>query len=434
MTTATTPFLEHLLAGQKIVTAEPAAWANRLRADALERAHQLTLPSTRDEDWRFTDLSPLYKLVFRPASGAPVLDAAAIAPFVAPETVCRLVFVDNQFSAALSTLPAAGASLVVQPLVAGLKSRGETIHAHLGSLADFRDDAFRAVNTAYLHDGALVVVPRNHAEAAPLHVLFVSTQAEVATHPRVLVVAESGSDATVLEDYVALHDGTYCTNAVTEIAVGANARVQHIRVQRESRAAFHIATAAIRLDRDASYHAVTVAVGGRISRLDHHIVHAAQGAFCSLDGLALVGGRQLADTHSFVDHTVPHTGGRQLHKTVVADGARAVFNGRVVVRPGAQQTNSAQESRNLLLSDKAQVDTKPQLEIFADDVKCSHGATVGQLEAEELFYLESRGIGHDAARNLLTYGFAAEIVDRIPLASVAKGLRETVLARTQSKE
>jgi len=434
MTTATTPFLEHLLAGQKIVAAEPAGWANRLRADALERAHQLTLPTTRDEDWRFTDLSPLYKLVFRPASAAPALGADAIAAFAAPEAGCRLVFVDGHFAAPLSQLPPAGATLVVQPLVDGLKVRGEKVHAHLASLAGFADDAFRAVNTAYLHDGALVIVPRNHAEAAPVHVLFVSTQAEVATHPRLLVVAESGADVTVLEDYVALHEGAYCTNAVTEIAVGANARVRHVRVQRESRAAFHIATAAVRLDRDAAYHAVSVAVGARISRLNHDVVHAAEGAFCALDGLALVGGRQLADTHSFVDHTVPHTGGRQLHKTVVADGARAVFNGRVVVRPGAQQTNSAQESRNLLLSDKAQVDTKPQLEIFADDVKCAHGATVGQLEAEELFYLESRGIGRDAARNLLTYGFAAEIVDRIPLASVAKALRETVLARTQSKE
>jgi Fe-S cluster assembly protein SufD len=434
MSTATAPFLEHLLAGQKIVASEPAAWANRLRAEALERAHQLTLPTTRDEDWRFTDLSPLYKLAFRPAAGAADLRADAIAAFAAPEAACRLVFVDGQFAATLSQLPAAGASLVAQPLVAGLKSHGETIHAHLARLARFANDAFRAVNTAYLHDGALIVAPKNHAEAAPVHVLFVSTQPDVATHPRVLVVADSGADVTVLEDYVALHDAAYCTNAVTEIAVGANARVRHVRLQRESRAAFHVATAAVRLDRDASYHAVSIALGARISRLDHEVVHAAPGTFCSLDGLALIGGRQLADTHSTVDHTVPNTGGRQLHKTVVAEGARAVFNGRVVVRPGAQQTNSAQESRNLLLSDKAQVDTKPQLEIFADDVKCAHGATVGQLEAEELFYLESRGIGRDAARNLLTYGFAAEIVDRIPLASVAKGLRETVLARTQSKE
>jgi Fe-S cluster assembly protein SufD len=434
MTAIATPFLKHLLAGQKIVAAEPAVWANRLRADALERAHQLTLPTTRDENWRFTDLSPLYKLVFRPASNAPALTAHAIAAFVAPEAAFRLVFVDGYFAAPLSTLPAAGAALVAQPLVAGLNAHGDKVHAHLARLADFGSDAFRAINTAYLHDGALIVVPRNHAEAAPVHVLFVSTQPDVASHPRVLVVAESGADVTVLEDYVTLHEGAYCTNAVSEVAVGANARVRHVRLQREGRAAFHIATAAVQLDRDASYHAVSVALGARISRLNHDVVHTAPGAFCTLDGLALIGGRQLADTHSCVDHTVPHTGGRQLHKTVVADGARAVFNGRVVVRPGAQQTNSAQESRNLLLSDRAQVDTKPQLEIFADDVKCAHGATVGQLEAEELFYLESRGIGRDAARNLLTYGFAAEIVDRIPLASVAKGLRETVLARTQVKE
>ncbi|MCX7891242.1 MAG: Fe-S cluster assembly protein SufD [Burkholderiales bacterium] len=434
MSTATAPFLEHLLAGQKIVAAEPAAWVNRLRAEALECAHQLALPTTRDEDWRFTDLSPLYRLAFRPAAAAARLDAAALAPFAVPEAAHRLVFVDGHFSAALSTPPAAGSAVAALPLAAALGPHGEVVHARLARIAEFREHAFRAVNTAYLHDGAFVLAPRNHGEAAPLHLLFVATQADATAQPRVLVVAEPGADLTVIEDYVSTHDGAHYTNAVTEIDVGANGRVRHVRLQRESRAAFHTATAAVRLDRDASYHAVSVAVGARISRLDHHVVHAAEGTFCSLDGLALLGGRQLADTHSFVDHAVPNTGGRQLHKTVVADGARAVFNGRVLVRPGAQGTNSAQESRNLLLSDRAQVDTKPQLEIFADDVKCSHGATVGQLEAEELFYLESRGIGGEAARNLLTYGFAAEIVGHIPVPSLVRALRETVLARTGAKE
>ncbi len=433
MGTATAPFLEHLLAGPAAAAA-PAAWLSRLRAAALECAHRLTLPTTRDEDWRFTDLSPLYRLVFRPAAASPAPGADAIERFAAPEAGCRLVFVDGRFAPELSRLPRGDAAPVAAPLADALKTHGATLEAHLAKLAGFEDDPFRAVNTAYLQDGALIAVPRGHAEPAPVHVLFVSTQADVAVHPRLLVTAGANAEVTVLEDYVALHDGAYCTNAVTEIAVGANARVRHVRLQRESRAAFHVATAAVRLERDAAYDAVSVALGARISRLAHDVVHAGPGAYCALDGLALIGGRQLADTHSSVDHAVPNTGGRQLHKTVVADGARAVFNGRVLVRPGAQQTNSAQESRNLLLSDKAQVDTKPQLEIFADDVKCAHGATVGQLEAEELFYLESRGIGRDAARNLLTYGFAAGIVDRIPLASVAKGLRETVLARTQSRE
>jgi Fe-S cluster assembly protein SufD len=221
-------------------------------------------------------------------------------------------------------------------------------------------------------------------------------------------------------------------NAVTEIAVGPTARVRHVRVQREAAPAFHIATSAVRVERDAHYASVSVALGARISRHNLNVVQAGAGATIGLDGLALIHERQLADTHSFVDHAQPHGTSRQLHKCVVGGQAHAVFNGRILVRAGAQLTNSAQQSRNLLLSRRAHVDTKPQLEIFADDVKCAHGAAIGQLEADEMFYLRSRGLSEGAARNLLTYGFAAEIVDRVPIASVAASLRRAVLEQTQT--
>jgi Fe-S cluster assembly protein SufD len=239
---------------------------------------------------------------------------------------------------------------------------------------------------------------------------------------------------TVVEDYVGLQDGASCVNAVTEIAVGPNAHVRHVRRQREGPASFHIATCAVRLERDASYRSVAVAVGARISRYNLNVLQAGEGTSCQLDGLALIRDRQLADTHSFIDHAHPHGTSRQLHKCVVGGHAHAVFNGRIMVRRGAQRTDSAQASRNLLLSRRAHVDTKPQLEIFADDVKCAHGATVGQLEAEELFYLQSRGLGERVARGLLTYGFAAEIVDRIPVPSIVESLRRTVLHETQGEE
>jgi Fe-S cluster assembly protein SufD len=209
--------------------------------------------------------------------------------------------------------------------------------------------------------------------------------------------------------------------------------VRHVRVQREAAAAFHVATSAVRLERDATYSSVSVALGARISRHTLNVLQAGEGASIALDGLALIHERQLADTHSFVDHAHPNGTSRQLHKCVVGGHAHAVFNGRILVRQGAQLTNSAQQSRNLLLSQRAHVDTKPQLEIFADDVKCAHGAAIGQLEAEEMFYLRSRGLSELAARNLLTYGFAAEIVDRIPVASVKAGLRRAVLEQTQAK-
>jgi Fe-S cluster assembly protein SufD len=267
-----------------------------------------------------------------------------------------------------------------------------------------------------------------------VHLLFITTQTQIATHPRVLIVAETGAEATVLEDHVGLAEAAYCVNAVTEIDVAANARVRHIRVQREAATAFHIATSAARLAKDARYDSVAVNLGARISRLNLHVRHDGEGAEATVDGLALIAGRQLADTHSFIDHAQPHCRTRQLHKTVIGGGAHAVFNGRILVRPGAQLTDSQQESRNLLLTSRAHVDTKPQLEIFADDVKCAHGATVGQLDPEELFYLRSRGLGEASARNLLTYAFAAAIVARIPIASLAARLRAHVLAQTAAKD
>jgi len=425
----TTAFLESLLAGHAAVPARPLGWLDRLRGEALERAHALTLPTTRDEDWRFTDLSALYKLAFIPAAAAPAPSAAAIEPFAAPEARARLVFVDGRFVPALSRADA-GAGVSVRELGAALDAAGEAIGGHLARLADPGDDAFRAINTAYLADGAVVHAKRDAVSEGPIQLLFVATQAGVAVHPRVLVIAEAGADVHVLESYESLVDGAYCTNGVTEIAVGAGARVRHVRVQRESGAAFHIATNAVRLERDASYASVSVSLGARLSRYNLNVAQAGEGVTVALDGLALIRERQLADTHSFLDHARPHGTSRQLHKCVAGGHAHAVFNGRILVREGAQLTNSAQESRNLLLSQRAHVDTKPQLEIFADDVKCAHGATVGQLEADELFYLRSRGLSEAAARSLLTYGFAAEIVERIKVPSVAARLRQALMAQT----
>jgi Fe-S cluster assembly protein SufD len=244
------------------------------------------------------------------------------------------------------------------------------------------------------------------------------------------VVTEAGSEATLIEDFVTLGDEAYFTNAVTEIALADNARVNHVRVQREGGQAFHIANCAVSLAHASRYESVSVALGARISRYNLNVQQNAEGAECAIDGLALIAGTQLADTHTCIDHARPHGVSRQQHKCIVDGSAHAVFNGKIMVRQGAQLTNSAQSSRNLLLSAKARVDTKPQLEIFADDVKCAHGATVGQLDADEVFYLKSRGLSDIAARNLLTYAFGAEIIDRIPVASLKHTLEQTVLAQT----
>jgi Fe-S cluster assembly protein SufD len=249
------------------------------------------------------------------------------------------------------------------------------------------------------------------------------------------VVVESGAQCTLVEDYSAVVESdAYFNSAVTEIVVGENAHVRHVKLQREGRAAFHIANCSVALAKDAHYDSNTVTLGARISRHNLNVVQNGEGAACRIDGLALISGRQLADTHTAIDHARPNGTSRQLHKCIVAGAAHAVFNGKVLVRAGAQLTDSAQESRNLLLSPKAHVDTKPQLEIFADDVKCSHGATVGQLDPEQLFYLRSRGLPEARARNLLTFAFGAEVIDRLPVRSLVERLERTVLEQTQTAE
>jgi len=278
------------------------------------------------------------------------------------------------------------------------------------------------------------MLDRGAAPAAPVHLLFLSTQPGAAFHPRVLVAAAEGAELTFIEDHVALHEGLYCANALTEIAVGANARVRHVRLQRESDSAYHIASCAVQVARDATYESHAVTTGAHLSRYGLAVRQTGEGARIAAGGLAVLDGRQLGDTHTFFEHGVPRGTSRQKHKTILAGASRAVFNGRILVSPGAQGTDSAQQSRNLLLSDRARIDTKPQLEIFADDVKCSHGATVGQLEAEELFYLRSRGMSANQARRLLTWGFAAEIIDTVPVPSLARRLREAVTARIDLKE
>lgn len=426
-----TGYLERLLQGLAGAAAASRGRLQELRADALERANALAVPTTRDEDWRFTDLSPLYRTTFQPAQTAGSASAADVAPWTLPEAGGRLVFLDGHFVAALSQIhPAAG--LTVRPLAAAAADSDVLLTEHLGRCVDYRAEPFAAVNTAWLQDGALIGLARG-AAAAPVHLLFVSTRAEVVSYPRVLVLAQPGSDCTLIEDFVTLHEGAYFTNAVAEIVVAQNARVRHVRLQREGRAAFHISTCGVRVERDGRYESVSVALGGRISRYNLNVTQAGGGAQCRIDGLALIEGRQLADTHSFLDHACPDGTSRQMHKCIVGGAAHAVFNGKILVRPGAQRTNSAQQSRNLLLTDKAHVDTKPQLEIFADDVKCAHGAAIGQLDPDQVFYLRSRGLSDTMARDLLTFAFAAEIVERIPVPSLVQRLEDCVVRQTRGR-
>ncbi|MGE5102660.1 MAG: Fe-S cluster assembly protein SufD [Deltaproteobacteria bacterium] len=419
-------YLESLLAGRPPLPASRFAWLNELRAEAVDRVGVLTVPTTRDEEWRFTDLSPLTKLSFQPVCVPVDLKMRDVERFCIAEATTRLVFVDGIHAPELSSVAREGGVMATNLAAAGAAHEA-AIDLHLGRHVAFRDSMFAALNTAFLHDGALIVVPRDVSAAGPVHLLFIATQKDAASYPRCLLVAETGSAVTVIEDYVALRPETYFTNPVTEIALGDRAHVDHIRVQRDSDQAFHIANCAVSLANASRYRSVSVALGGRISRYDLNVLHAAEGAECTIDGLSLIGRRQLADTHTCIDHANPDGASRQLHKCIAGGAAHAVFNGKILVRRDAQRTNSSQSSRNLLLTPTARVDTKPQLEIFADDVKCAHGATVGQLDSEAVFYLTSRGLSDASARDLLTYAFGAEVIDRIPVLSLKLWLERAVL-------
>jgi Fe-S cluster assembly protein SufD len=369
---------------------------------------------------------------FQPLRTPTQLQPSDIVHLQIAEATTRLVFVDGVHAPQLSCA-SPQTSLSVGTLASMLPTQATSLEAHLGQHVASHDALFAALNTAFLQDAAVLAVPPDTALAAPVHVLFISTQPGVASHPRLLLVAGAGSQLTLIEDYVALHDDSYFSNAVAEVVLEANAQVTHVRLQRESKRAFHMASCAVSLGASSRYHSASIALGAQTSRLELTVKQTAEGSECLLDGLALIGGEQLADTHTFIDHAKPHGTSRQLHKCIVGGTAHAVFNGQVMVRPGAQKTDSAQSSRNLLLSSKAVVDTQPQLEIFADDVKCTHGATVGQLDSDEVFYLQSRGLSETVARNLLTYAFGAEIINRIPVASLRRQLEQTVLEQTSGQ-
>jgi Fe-S cluster assembly protein SufD len=427
-------YLKDLLQGQSQLSASPLERLNQLRSNAVNRVNALNLPTKNDEEWRFTDISPLTKVSFQPVRVASPFQSSDVEHFYLTETVTRLVFIDGIYAPHLSTQIAEtskNSGVVVSSLAAASSEDLAAIESHLGYHTELQDNIFAALNTAFLHEGALIIVPRNISVETPIHLLFIATQKEVSSHPRCLLIAEPGSTVTVIEDYVTLQKETYVTNTVAEFVLANSAHVNHIRIQRDSKEAFHMANCSVSLARESRYQSVSVALGARISRYNLNVLLQGEGAECTADGLALISNRQLADTHACIDHIKPHCTSHQLHKCIIDDAAHAVFNGKIIVRPGAQLTNSTQSNRNLLLTSKARIDTKPQLEIFADDVKCAHGATVGQLDNEEIFYLKSRGLSEVTARNLLTYAFGAEVIERIPIASLKFRLEQAVHEQTQ---
>jgi Fe-S cluster assembly protein SufD len=307
----------------------------------------------------------------------------------------------------------------------------ERVAPYLGSVANFESHAFAALNTACASDGAFVWIPRGVIVEAPIFLVYVTVASETPTarYPRTLIIAEESSQAHIAEIYIGAGEGVTFTNAVTEIDVADNAILEHCKVQQETLEGYHIALTQIRLHRASVFTSHNIAIGGSIARNDINALLAAEGGECTLNGLYLAKGRQLVDTHTAIDHAMPRCNSHELYKGILSERGRGVFNGKIFVRQDAQKTDAKQTNQALLLSDSAQIHTKPQLEIFADGVKCTHGATVGQLSAESLFYLRSRGIGEEEARSLLTYAFASEVIQRIRIETLRDQIHNALFAQ-----
>jgi Fe-S cluster assembly protein SufD len=394
---------------------EAAAWMRERRARARSRFEADGLPGPRDELWRYTPLKPLERLRIAAPAESFALDAWRIGELATPGLEhSRLVFVDGRLQPALST-PRAADGVRVDSLRRVLESDPKRLQPWLGALADDQASGFAALNAAFHSDGAVVELERNASVDGAVELLFLSTSGESAplSHPRVLVIAGEGSRARIIERYAALDDGPSLSTPVTEIHIGAAARIDHYRVQRASSAAFQFASLHASLARDAVYRNHNFALGGALARLDLDVAIEGSGANCELFGLYHVDGRRHVDNHTRVRHRVPHGSSRQLYKGILDQRGRGVFRGRVVVSEGAHGTDAQQTCNNLVLSAHAEADVLPQLEIYNDDVKCSHGATVGRLDDDSLFYLRSRGIDLDRARALLTWAFAAEVLTRV---------------------
>ena len=414
------------------------SWLTPVRKAAIARFAELGFPTLQHEDWRFTNVAPLAKTTFvladRPPQPLSLFDVAPFLPGVFGGH--RLVFVNGAFVPALSRLGTLPAGCVVGSLAEVIEANPDACRTVLARYAGYQDQPFTALNTAFLRDGAYVRIPDRTVVAAPIQVLYVTVPSEppVVTHPRSLVVVGQSSQATIIESYAALGEGAYFTNAVTELIAGENAIVDHYKVEQESIGATHIGRLQFHQGRDSNLSAHCISLGGGLVRHDINAVLAGEGCNCTLNGLFMLAGGQHVDNHLRVEHARPHGMSRENFWGILDGHAHGVFTGRIVVHKGAQKTDAKQTNKNLLLSEDAQIDTKPELEIFANDVKCTHGATIGQIDRDALFYLQARGLSEAAGRSLLTYAFAQNSLAQIKAEPLRRRLHEAVVTRLPNGE
>jgi len=417
---------------------EPA-WLRDVRESSFSRFNEVGFPTVTEEEWKYTNVAAIARTDFAPVTqpNGTSLTKERLQTWTYAEAPARLVFVNGVFRPDLSTAADLPNTVTAVDLKAAAANQEfATVIREAFERQDTAINGFVALNDALFTGGLFLKLQRNAIVETPIQLLFVTEAVnggQPAASPRVVVHAGANSSATIVESYASEGDSAYLTNVVIDLQIEDSAQIRHYKVQRESAASFHIATTKASLGPKAKYETTSINLGGAISRHNIDVVMDHEGAECAVDGLYMVEGSQHHDTHSVIDHRQPHCTSRQLYKGILDGKSRAVFNGKVFVRHGAQQTDAQQTNKNLLLSNEAQVDTKPQLEIYADDVKCTHGAAIGQLEEDELFYLESRGINPALAKNMLTYGFAEEVIERIKIDSIKRELDEAVLNRLHSE-
>jgi len=403
------------------------AWLHGLRERAMRAFGEHGFPTTRNEDWRFTNISPIAETAF--AAGGPAPTASQIASHLFPEADAFVaVMAGGRFSHELSSIAGLPHDLFVGSLAQALVTMPDRLEPALGQIA-VGDHPFARLNTGLFEDGVFIRVPANTIVERPIHVHVASDAGSDPTvsHPRILVIAEENSQVSIIESYGGPEGQRYFTNAITEVLVAPGAIVRHVKVQRESRKAFHVAGTFARLGRGSVFASHNISFGGGIVRNDISALLGGEGGEATLNGLYLADGDRLVDNHTAIDHAMAHCPSHELYKGVLGGKARAVFNGKIFVRQDAQKTDAKQTNKALLLSDDAQVNTKPQLEIFADDVKCTHGAAIGQLDDDALFYLRARGIGRMDARDLLIRAFAGEVLNQVEPAAIRGRLEVLML-------
>lgn len=406
-------------------------WLRELRARAFGHFARAGFPTTGMEDWRFTNVSAISQTPFASPDHDESIAPSQLESFLLPDTACRLVFVNGRFACGLSSTATLPDGITVSHLADRFSADPVKIEAHFGRYLNIQRDPFCALNTAFFEDGAYVHIGKGRTLRKPIHLQFVSTRAERPTinHPRNLILVEPSSQVTVIEDYVSIDGAETLCNSATELFVGEEGAVSHYRIGRARSQAFGMSTLRIQQAQNTRVSSHSVLLGGRLVRNNVHPVLMGPGAECLINGLFVGGARQHLDNYMLVEHAAPRCSSRQFYNGILADRAHGVFHGRIIVHKNAQQTDAKQTNRNLLLSDDAQIDTKPQLEILADDVKCTHGATIGQINDDALFYLRSRGIDEVAARELLLLAFAGECLERMPDESVRSAVQVLVQAQ-----